>query len=105
MTVPETKERGGPKGMDVLGRVLVTVGLLGIVFALIEGNRYGWVAPIAEFRVGSWTWPSDSVSIVLFSALAGVLAIVGLLALEGRRGRFRELRTAAAALRRRIMPP
>lgn len=87
MTVPETKERGGPKGMDVLGTVLVTVGLFGIVFALIEGNRYGWVVPAAEFQVGSWTWPSDSVSIVLFSALAGVLAIVGLLVLEGRRGR------------------
>ncbi|MDO8308246.1 MAG: MFS transporter [Actinomycetota bacterium] len=87
MTVPETKERGGPKGMDVLGTVLVTVGLFGIVFALIEGNRYGWVVPTAEFQVGSWTWPSDSVSIVLFSALAGVLAIVGLLVLEGRRGR------------------
>ncbi|MDP1877858.1 MAG: MFS transporter [Actinomycetota bacterium] len=87
MTVPETKERGGPKGMDALGTVLVTMGLFGIVFALIEGNRYGWVVPTAEFQVGSWTWPSDSVSIVLFSALAGVLAIVALLVLEGRRGR------------------
>ena len=48
MTVPETKELGGPKGMDVLGTVLITLGLLGIVFALIEGLRYGWITPIAD---------------------------------------------------------
>jgi len=85
MTVPETKERGGPKGMDLAGTVLVTVGLLGIVFALIEGNRYGWVTPIAEFSVAGWTWPSDTISVVLFSAVVGVLAILALLVLENRR--------------------
>ena len=84
-TVPETKETGGPKGIDVLGTVLVTLGLFGLVFALIEGNRYGWVAPTAEFTVGSWTWPSDSLSIVFVSAVAGVVALGVLLVLENRR--------------------
>ncbi len=87
LTVPETKELGGPKGMDVVGTVLVTVGLFGVVFALIEGNRYGWITPIAEFKVGSWTWPLESISVVLFSAVVGVVAIIGLLVLETRRGR------------------
>ena len=84
-TVPETKETGGPKGIDILGTVLVTLGLFGLVFALIEGNRYGWVAPTAEFTVGSWTWPSDSLSIVFVSAVAGVVALGVLLVLENRR--------------------
>lgn len=87
LTVPETKEVGGPKGMDILGTVLVTVGLVGIVFALIEGNRYGWITPISEFKIGSWTWPLESVSVVLVAAAIGALAIIALLVLESRRGR------------------
>ena len=52
MTVPETKELGGPKGIDILGTILVTAGLFGIVFALIEGQRYGWITPTADVLGG-----------------------------------------------------
>jgi EmrB/QacA subfamily drug resistance transporter len=85
LTVPETKELGGPKGMDLLGTVLITAGLLGIVFALIEGLRYGWITPIATFQIGSWTWPLESLSIVAVAALLGVLALVLFVLLEWRR--------------------
>ncbi|MDA2988979.1 MAG: MFS transporter, partial [Actinomycetota bacterium] len=43
--VPETRDVHGRKGIDIPGTILVTLGLLGIVFALIEGQRYGWWAP------------------------------------------------------------
>jgi EmrB/QacA subfamily drug resistance transporter len=85
VTVPETKELGGPKGMDVLGTILITLGLLGIVFALIEGLHYGWIKPTATFTIGSWVWPLESVSIVLVSAVVGALALVAFVFLEAHR--------------------
>jgi EmrB/QacA subfamily drug resistance transporter len=85
MTVPETKELGGPKGMDVIGTVLITLGLAGIVFALIEGLRYGWVKPIATFTIGNWEWPFTSISVVFVAALVGIVSIGLFLALESRR--------------------
>ncbi len=88
MTVPETKELGGPKGMDLLGTVLITLGLAGVVFALIEGNRYGWWKPTAPFTIGSWTWPMDApVSIVVVSAFVGIVSLISFLFLESGRAR------------------
>lgn len=83
--VPETKERSGPQGIDPLGTVLVTLGLLGILFALVGGSHYGWVRTINDLAVGPWAWPLASVSVVDASAVVGVLAIGGLLWLELRR--------------------
>lgn len=85
LTVPETKAVGGPKGIDVLGTVLITLGLVGIVFALIEGQRYGWFTPLQPFSVGGWTWPSDSISIVFVAALMGALALVVFVIVEQKR--------------------
>ncbi len=85
LTVPETRDVHGRKGLDVPGTLLVTLGLLGVVFAMIEGQRYGWITPIAEFTVGSWVWPSTSVSIVLVAGILGVLALVVLLFVEKSR--------------------
>ncbi len=87
IAVPETREREGPQGIDVLGTILITVGLLGILFALVGGNRYGWVRTIGELAVGPWAWPLASVSVVDAAAVIGALSIGGLLWLEVRRGR------------------
>jgi EmrB/QacA subfamily drug resistance transporter len=85
VTVPETKELGGPKGMDVIGTFLITLGLLGVVFALIEGLHYGWIKPTADFTIGSWVWPLKSLSIVAVSATLGLLALILFVFLEWRR--------------------
>lgn len=85
LTAPETKETSGPRGIDIPGTLLVTLGLLGIVFALIEGTRYGWLRPTAEFKIGSWTWPLSAVSLPFVAALLGVLALVVLLFVETKR--------------------
>jgi len=85
LVVPETRDALGRKGIDIAGTVLVTLGLLGIVFALIEGQRYGWWVPQAEFTVGSWTWPSESISIVPVAGFLGVLAIIVMLVIENSR--------------------
>jgi len=85
VTVPETKAVGGPKGIDPLGTILITLGLVGVVFALIEGQRYGWFTPIAEFSAAGWTWPLSGVSIVFVSALLGVLALLVFVIVELQR--------------------
>jgi len=85
LTVPETKAVGGPKGIDVLGTVLITLGLVGIVFALIEGQRYGWLTPLQPFSAAGWEWPSDSISIVFVAALLGVVALIVFVLVELRR--------------------
>jgi EmrB/QacA subfamily drug resistance transporter len=87
MLVPETKELGGPRGIDIAGTILITVGLLGIVFALIEGQRYGWITPIAQFSAAGWEWPSTTVSIVTVAAVLGLLAVVAFVFVELRRVR------------------
>jgi len=85
VTVPETKSIGGPKGIDPLGTSLIIVALLGVVFALIEGQRYGWFTPQAEFSAAGWTWPSTTVSIVFVAAVIGVVALALFAVVEIRR--------------------
>ena len=86
-TVPETKELSGKKGFDVPGTILITAGLVGVVFALIEGQRYGWFTPKAQFSAGGWEWPFTSVSIVFVAAILGLLAIGVFILVELRRVR------------------
>jgi EmrB/QacA subfamily drug resistance transporter len=85
VTVPETRDITGPKGLDVLGTILITVGLAGVVFALIEGQRYGWFTPTQQFSAAGWDWPSTTVSIVFVAALIGVAALVAFIPVERRR--------------------
>ena len=83
--VSETREVGGKAGIDVAGTLLSTIGLLGIVFALIEGQHYGWVKSTAEFTAGPITWPTDTVSIVFLSGVLGVLCLIALIVVDVRR--------------------
>lgn len=83
--VPETRDIHARKGFDIPGTSLITLGLVGIVFAVIEGQRYGWIKPIADFKIGSWTWPLDSISIVLVSGLLGIIALILMVFIEKRR--------------------
>jgi len=39
--VPDSKDEKA-KGFDIPGAVLVTAGLMSLVFALVKGNQYGW---------------------------------------------------------------
>jgi EmrB/QacA subfamily drug resistance transporter len=83
--VPETRDLFARKGFDIPGTLLITLGLVGIVFAVIEGQRYGWITPIADFKIGGWTWPLDSVSIVLVSGILGIIALILMVFVEKRR--------------------
>ena len=83
--VRETKEDGATPGLDLPGTVLSVVGLAGLVFTLIEGQRYGWWSPSQTARDDlGWT---PSVSPVVPVAAVAVLALVVFVAVERRRQR------------------
>ena len=81
----ESRDSTDARGIDLPGTVLSTLGLLGIVFALIEGQRYGWFTPKTDFFIGSWQWPLTSVSIVFVSLVVGILCVVTLVVVDARR--------------------
>jgi len=85
--VPETKDPSARRGADPLGIATVSLGLGAVVFALIEGQRYGWLRPTAPFSALGVRWPLDSISIVLPAFAAGVLLLAAFLVVERRRGR------------------
>lgn len=85
LVVPETKDPAAARGNDWAGILLVTFGLLGVVFALVEGQRYGWITATRDFTLGPITLAEGSVSIVLISAVVGVLCLVSLVLIEKRR--------------------
>ena len=87
--VPETKDPHVERRVDILGVVLSIAGLGGIVFALIEGQRYGWGVATAPLTIGgfSWTW---SVSPVPVSFVLGVVMMTTFVLVERAKARSGE---------------
>lgn len=83
--VRETKDDGATPGLDLPGTALSVVGLAGLVFTLIEGQRYGWwnASDAAAADLG-WT---ASLSPVVPVAAVALLAIVAFVVVEQRRQR------------------
>ena len=84
--VPESKDPFGQRGADWFGAVLSAIGFGGIVFGLIEGRTYGWLATTKPLTVGSWYWPW-SVSPVAVAFMIGFAALTIFVAVERRRNR------------------
>ncbi|HEY5248838.1 MAG TPA: MFS transporter [Dermatophilaceae bacterium] len=84
--VPETKDEHVERSMDYLGVGLSIAGLSGIVFALIEGQRFGWGKSIAPLTIGSfsWTW---SISPVPVCFLLGVILMITFVFVERAKAR------------------
>lgn len=76
--VPETRDPELRRGIDLGGALLGTLGLGLLVFGVIEGQNYGWIAPKRTFAIGAWQWPLTSVSVAAV-ALAGGVALLCLL--------------------------
>ncbi len=64
--VPESRDEHAGAHLDVVGSVLLTVGLAGVVYALIEGPGHGWTG----------------ISVAL--GVVGVLSLVAFLLVEAR---------------------
>jgi EmrB/QacA subfamily drug resistance transporter len=72
--VPETKDDTSPRTLDLYGVALSTLGLGGIVFALIEGQHYGW-----------WRQPDGTFSPVPVALVLGVVLMARFLVVQRRK--------------------
>jgi EmrB/QacA subfamily drug resistance transporter len=86
--VPETREGGGGgvrTRLDWTGCALSGAGFGAIVFALIEGQRYGWWWAVSPFTAGPFRL--SGLSPVPIAALGGAGAIAALIVVERARAR------------------
>lgn len=74
--LPETRDEQARRGFDVAGAALSALGFGGIVFGLIESQRYGW-----------WLQPSGELSPVPVALAAGALLLALLAVGQVRRAR------------------
>jgi EmrB/QacA subfamily drug resistance transporter len=74
--IRESRDPEAVRGFDLAGFLLVTLGLGGIVFALIEGRTYGWLSPTKAFSLLGVTWPVDApVSVIVVTLVVAVVAL------------------------------
>ena len=73
-TLDETRDTTLVRGADVPGVLLSSLGLAGIVFALIEGEYYGW-----------WEGASGGLSPVPFALAVGIALVATFVVVERRR--------------------
>jgi EmrB/QacA subfamily drug resistance transporter len=83
--VAESRDEHARRGFDAPGFVTLSAGLVAVVFSLIEGARYGWVAPKELLTIGSWTWPLETISFIPFVMAVGLGLLALFAAIEVRR--------------------
>jgi EmrB/QacA subfamily drug resistance transporter len=79
----------GRKTIDFVGVVLSALGLLAVVFGIIEASSYGWLHALKPFAVAGRELPLGSLSIVPFAILLGLLILAGFFLWERRVERAR----------------
>ena len=84
LLVPETRDRTAGRGIDWGGASLSAAGLAAIVFALIEGQRYGWLWLTRPFSAGPLHW-SAGISPIPVALAVGAAALCALLPVERAR--------------------
>lgn len=85
--VRETKDPEVGRGFDVAGVLLSAAGMTGLVFALIEGPRFGFLAGTDRFTAGPITWPENWPSPVPIAFVLGLLLLAIFVMVERRRTR------------------
>jgi EmrB/QacA subfamily drug resistance transporter len=83
--VRDSRDDTTQTGFDLRGFLTVTIGLAGIVFALIEGETYGWWRPDQPFSIVGWQWPLTMISVVPIAGLVGLGLLLAFIAIEWRR--------------------
>ena len=81
--VGESRDPDARPGFDPPGILLSTLGFLGIVFGLIEGQTYGWWREKQQFL----GLARGGLSVIPFAFAVGVLALAAFVLVERRRAR------------------
>ena len=74
--IGESRDEDAKPGFDLPGFILVTLGLGGIVFGLIEGRNYGWWGQNHPFVVLGQGWPAGTISVVPVAIGLGLISLV-----------------------------
>jgi len=85
--VAESRDEHARPGFDLPGFATLTLGLVAVVFSMIEGYSYGWLAPSKPLAIAGWEWPLASVSIIPFAFGLGLACLVAFAVIEVRRQR------------------
>ncbi len=72
--VRESKERG-KTSLDIIGVLLSSIGLLGIVFGIVESSTYGWWNTKAAFSFWGTQLAPFGLSVVPFSITVGFVVL------------------------------
>jgi EmrB/QacA subfamily drug resistance transporter len=70
--------------IDYGGVLLSALGLLAVVFGIIESSSYGWIHALKPFAVAGWQLDLGGLSIVPFAILLGLLILAGFVLWERR---------------------
>ncbi len=75
--INESKQEQRAGGIDLVGAVISVFMFGTLVFALIEGRVYGWWQQTDNvFSIGSFTWPTNTVSVIPFSLALSIIFFV-----------------------------
>lgn len=75
--VNESKQEQREGGLDIVGALLSVVMFGTLVFGLIEGRVYGWWNQTDNvFKLGDFSWPTDTVSVIPVSLAVSVVFTV-----------------------------
>ncbi|MER8041429.1 MFS transporter [Streptomyces sp. NPDC094032] len=86
--VPETRGEIRAPGLDVGGFLLSAAGFAVLVFALIEGQTYGWWKPLKDLSLFGVVWPETApVSAIPVLLALGLALLVFFCLWERRRAR------------------
>lgn len=83
--VVDRRARDIGTGGDLAGLMTVSLGMIALVLALIEGPRHGWLSPTRELRIGDRVWPLDQVSIVPVAAVVAIVCLAAFVRIERNR--------------------
>ena len=83
-TVPAVAGRGGGKGADPIGQLLLLLGLASLIYGLVEAPRAGWLEPTAAVTVGPIDWGVDAALSIGFVSLALGIVVLGVFVLVER---------------------
>lgn len=75
--IPESRDTKEKKELDILGVLLSAVGMLSLVFGIIESSTYGWWKAKAVFTAFGQSFPMFlDLSIVPFCVVFGLIVLV-----------------------------
>ncbi len=80
--IQESKEERSKHQLDISGMITSALGFFFLVFGLIEGQNYGWYTPKKVFSLGSWNWPSQTVSAIFASFVLSVIFLGVFIAIQ-----------------------